>query len=395
MPQLQIPAQYQGADGFGGQWNPNIPSPPIGPGANPASMGFQLNAMDRAFQGMGMQVAANDADHFGFLQSQVAHLETQQWRQLYADIQYPMLVPVDRSAWEWAPSIERFTMDSQGRAQPMGNRAEDMPLVNVTRERLTLTVEDYWVGYDYTVGELEVARRVPGINLLGDKAMTANRVMDEALDRIMLIGDAAKGWDSLLQSPLVSRRLAHDPTAGTTPGHSSDFDPGMTWAGGKTGLQMANDINDAIDGIYTDTETVIRANTILLPPEQYQLISRTPISTDFPDRTVMDWVMNHNSYTAETGQPIMIRVCRGLETAGRTTAVSSLSHGGPASSDSAAARMIAYLRDPSVLRLHIPMSYRMGEAYMCGPYRYLVPGMMRTAGLEIRLPAAMRVVDGI
>ena len=57
--------------------------------------------------------------------------------------------------------------------------------------------------------------------------------------------------------------------------------------------------------------------------------------------------------------------------------------------------MIAYRRDPEVLRFHLPMDHRFGEPMRPAPYYYVVPGMFRTGGLEVRLPGAMRYMDGI
>ena len=142
--------------------------------------------------------------------------------------------------------------------------------------------------------------------------------------------------------------------------------------------RWARDINDAIDGIYVGTETVVRADTVLLPPSAHSLASRTLVTKEF-DMTVLKWVMENNSFTAETGQPLRIRVCRGLENAAAGNT----------------GRLIAYRRDPTVLRLHCPMTFSFDDVFMASPYRYVVPGMMRTGGLEIRQPGAIRYIDGI
>ena len=316
-------------------------------------------------------VRASDADHLGFLQSQVAQVETTPWRRLYATIQYPTLVPVDRSAWEWAASIERYTMDGFGRAAPMGQRATDMPLVNTTRDRLTQKIEDYWIGYDYSTAELEQARRVPMFNFLGEKAQLANRLMDEEIDRIVLEGRSDVGWDGLIANSPTG--VTHVDAANNHAGNS------RLWTN-KTGLEMAKDVNDAVGGIWTNSETIIQADTVLLPPQAFDIASRTPISSDFPNETVIEWVRRNNLYTAETGQNLLIRVCRGLE---------------DAASGSNNGALLAYRRHPDFLRLHMPMSFRLAAAQMSGPYRYIVPGMMRCGGLEIRIPASLRFVDGI
>ena len=316
----------------------------------------------------GYQGYAQDADHFGFLESQVAHIETTPWKTLYAEIQYPRLVPVDRGAWEWAPSILRYVTDGHGKAQPMGQRGTDMPLVATTRDSLTQYIESFWVGYDYSIAELEQARRIPQVNLLGEKSQLANRVMDELIDDIVLNGRPEYGWDSLFKSSAVTAADAKNNAAGNS----------KLWVN-KTGVEMANDINDAIDGIYVGSNTVLRADTVLLPPGAYTLASRTPINADQPLTTVLDWVKKHNSFTAETNQPLSVLQARELENAAAGNT----------------GRLVAYRKMLDVLRLHIAMSYRLDSPYMLSAYQYVVPGMMRTAGLEIRQPAGIRYIDGI
>jgi hypothetical protein len=57
--------------------------------------------------------------------------------------------------------------------------------------------------------------------------------------------------------------------------------------------------------------------------------------------------------------------------------------------------MIAYRRDPQVLKMHIPMTHRFLNVWQTGPLVFDVPGIFRLAGLEIRRPGAVRYVDGI
>ena len=351
----------------GGMGTPAIGAPAPGPGLfNPQPI--RVNAQDA------------DVDHLGFLQSMVAHIETTPWRRLYATIQYPTLVPIDRSAWEWAASIERYTMDGVGAAAPMGNRAEDMPLVATTRERLTQKIEDFWVGYDYSMGEMEQARRIPMWNFMGEKATLANRVMEELIDDIVLQGRPEYGWDGLLTNlPAGVVKAFARPTTGADEAQRN-------WEN-KTGLQMARDIQDAVADIWTTSETILMADTVLLSPSAYDLIARTPISADFPNQTALSWVTQNNLYTGQTGQALMVRVCRGLETASEASTTPAIAGGG--------GRMIAYCRKPEFLRLHMPMTFNFASPYMSGPYRYIVPGMMRTGGLEVRIPRSIRVVDGI
>lgn len=137
------------------------------------------------------------------------------------------------------------------------------------------------------------------------------------------------------------------------------------------------DINQGLSNVYTGTNTTAVADTLVLPWSRWLIISTKRI----PDtnETVLSFIQKNNVYTALTGQPLMIRGSRLLDTAGT---------GGTS-------RMIAYLRDPSVLKLHIPMPLRFLGVYQDGPMRWVVPGVFRLGGLDVRQPKGIIYSDGI
>lgn len=57
--------------------------------------------------------------------------------------------------------------------------------------------------------------------------------------------------------------------------------------------------------------------------------------------------------------------------------------------------MIAYRKDPQVLKAHIPMPHRFLPVYQDGPLHWVVPGVFRLGGLDIRRPKEVRYIDGI
>ena len=80
-----------------------------------------------------------------------------------------------------------------------------------------------------------------------------------------------------------------------------------------------------------------------------------------------------------TGQKLTIRANRFLTTAG----------------SGATARMIAYRRSPEVVKMHIPMRLRFLAPQGPEVFRYVVPGMFRLGGTDVRLPKEIRYYDGI
>jgi hypothetical protein len=306
-----------------------------------------------------------------FLTQQATSIETEVYRIVYPDIQYPQLIPVDTSANEWAKSITFFSMEKVGAADWLNHMAKDVPLADIARSKYEQGIEMAGIGYRYTLEELGSAMLIPGLNLTSERAEAARRAYEEFLDQVGLYGDTTKGWTGLVNDANVTI------IAATANGALNGETVSTEWED-KTADQIMNDFNNAITAAYTASKTVELADTVLLPVAEHARIAQMPRSTG-SDMTVLDWLQKYNVYTAQTNQPLTVRAVRGLETAGA---------GG-------VGRMVVYRRDPQVLKFHIPMPHRFLPVWQTGPMVFDVPGIFRTGGVEIRRPGAVRYVDGI
>jgi hypothetical protein len=300
----------------------------------------------------------------GFAVSQTAYIEQQVYQVQYPDIQYPALIPVDTSANEWAKSVTYYSTDKVGRAGWFHHYAKDLHIADIERSKNEVGIEMADVGYRWTLEELGQAMMIPGTNLGPDRAAAALRAYEEFMDDIALRGKAEKNMNGILNYPGITAVLA-----GIETGHT-------VW-NLKSVDGMIDDVNNAITGVYTESLTVEMADTILLPIQCLTLLSTKRI----PNTTAsgLEYLKLHNVYTQVTGVPLTIRGVRGLETAGQ---------GG-------SGRMIAYRKDPTVIKMHIPMTHRFLPIWQTAPLVFDVPGIFRVAGLEIRRPKAVRYVDGI
>jgi hypothetical protein len=296
--------------------------------------------------------------------SQTSHIEQEVYQTQYPDIQYPALIPVDTSANEWAKSVTYYSSDKVGRAGWFHHSAKDIHIADIERTKNEVGIEMADIGYRWTLEELGQAMMIPGTRLGPDRAAAALRAYEEFMDDIALSGKAEKNMSGIIDYPGITTVLA-----GIETGHT-------VWDQ-KTADAIIADVNNAITGVYTESLTVEMADTILLPIQCLTILStkRLPETT----ASVLDYIATKNVYTAITGRPLTIRGVRGLETAGQ---------GG-------SGRMVAYRRDPSVLKMHIPMTHRFLPVWQTGPMIFDVPGIFRVAGLEVRRPKAMRYVDGI
>jgi hypothetical protein len=301
-----------------------------------------------------------------FMVQQATYIETEVYEIQYPEIQYPNLIPVDTSGNEWAKSITFFSSDKVGQANWFHHMASDMPLADVARTKYEVGVEMAGIGYYYTTEEVSQAMMVPNYNLTAERGDAARRAYEEFMERISFFGDSTKNWTGLTNDANVT--IVASPADGT--GSSS------LWAN-KTADQMIRDANLLLTGVYTGSATVEMADTLLVPPDRY-----TTFATQRLTNTVasgLGWLQEFNTYTAMTGGDLTVRAVRGLETAGA---------GG-------VARMIAYRKDPSILKLHLPMPHKFLQVWQTTPLRFDIPGIFRTGGIEIRRPGSVRYMDGI
>jgi hypothetical protein len=314
-----------------------------------------------------MNIAVTDTMQQGlsFLLKQLEYIEPQVYQIQYPEIVYPELVPIDASAPEWINTISYYSMDLTGRPKWASGSATDIPFADVLRDRNETTVEMATIGYKYSIEEINKAR-ANGINLSADKAMAAREAYERYMDDLAFVGDASKGFAGLFNNAAVTAaNVPADGTGSTT-----------TWST-KTPDLILRDVNAVLTGIWSGTLGIEMADTLLLPLESFSEIATRRVDAN-STMTILAWIRENNIYTATTGRPLTIRSNRRLSTLGS---------GGTR-------RMMAYRRSPDVVKMHVPMRLSF-LAPQLNLLQYVVPGMFRTGGVEIRRPGAARYADGI
>jgi len=294
----------------------------------------------------------------GFVTSQTSHIETQVNEVEYADIQYQDLVPVDTSAPEYAQTVTYYSADKFGAAEFINGNAEDMPLVGSERTKHETAIHMAGVGYEYGFQEIGQAQML-GRSLPVELAMAARRAYEEKVDGVAFKGDTSKGFVGLINSTAVTAASAAT----------------GTWAS-ATAENIFKDINGALEGVRSATTSVALADTLLLPESVGQYLATPMAGSGIP---IYEYIKKYNLYTMRTGKELMIRTVNGLETAGA----------------SSTKRVVAYRRDPEVLKMHIPMVHRFLPAMQNGPLKIMVPGVFALGGLDIRRPKEVRYMDGV
>lgn len=314
------------------------------------------------------QVRLMDAgDPLAFMISQATSLESEIRKIRYVDIQYPGLAMVDTSASAWAKSITYFSEDMTGEVGWFSNMAQSVPYSDVFRTKHEVRVEMLAAGYKYNLEEINQAMMVPGESLSNRRAMAAKRKVEEFIDNLFLMGDTTKGWLGLLnQAGAIVNRT-------DVAGNNANA---RLWSG-KDDEAILMDINTLLNGVYEESDTVELADTLLLPPEAWALLSYKRLTDS--SMTLLQWVRTANSYTAKTNQPLNIREVVPLKRMGS---------GGTG-------RMVAYRNAPDVVRFHMPMPHTFFPVRQINVMEYEVAGICRVGGLEVMLPKAMRYADGM
>lgn len=313
-----------------------------------------------------MRMNLNDQAALSFLVQQATHIEAEVYKIRYPDLQYKQLIPIDTSANDWAKSVTFYSMDQTGAAAWFHHYATDMRFADVTRAQHEEAIHMAGIGYRYTLQELGFAQQMPGVQLTPERAEAAVRGSEEFVDAKAFTGDASKGWEGLINNSGVTRVDAANDGTGAS----------RLWST-KTSDQIIRDVNDALTAVYTGSLTVEMADTVLLPIAALGILANKRIEST--EGNALEWLKKYNVYTQITGRPLDIRGVLGLESAG-TAGVG---------------RMVLYRRDPSVLKMHMPMSHRFLPVWQTGPLIFDVPGIMRLGPVEIRRPASVRYVDGI
>ena len=234
-----------------------------------------------------------------FLQSQAAHIESRVRMIEHGSIQYPALVGISREASPHADSIIYYSFDHSGTMVDLANRANDFPNVEITEDQHSVQIQHKGLAYDWSDREIGRARLV-GQNLSDRKVRAAFRIAEEEKERTFLEGDVGYGWDGMINNPNIPR--AWHGTSWTTDSDENVF----------------NSVNQLIGGAWAQTRQVYICDTLLLPVDTFVALGR-PMGND-ANQSVMDYIRKYNPYTALTGNPLMIRTLRQLDTAGDTGA---------------------------------------------------------------------------
>ncbi|MCY0150891.1 DUF2184 domain-containing protein [Hoeflea sp. G2-23] len=306
-----------------------------------------------------------------FVIGQGRNIETKIYQRRYPTFNYGAHVPIVTEGNEWAIGTTFFTVDAAGEAKFLSGAGTDMPFNQVNRDQASHDFAMIGSGWEWNLEEINQAS-LYGINLNDTKAMSATDKVERLLNSIAMAGTTEKNWTGLVNSGSVSRAdvaATGDQNGGTD---------STLWKH-KTNDQIVIDINEVLSRVGTNTEEVEWADTLRVPPEAFRLLASRRLGDGDGMLRLIDFIRSGNVYTATTGQPLDIQPLRELATA----------------SEDGGGRMMAYRKDPEVLRFHLPMPRRVLQPRQKSIMGFETGIIARTGGTEWRLPGAAAYADEI
>ena len=287
----------------------------------------------------------------GFVVSQRSHIETEVLRKPYPAIKYPRMIPIDTSANPFAASVTHFSQDSVGKAKFVNGKGDDVPLVNLLRQKFEQGVNMAGIGYSFSLEEIGSAQQL-GQSLSSDGADASRMAYEQLVDEVAFVGDTQLGIEGLYNMTGITSAAAGATFAASTPD------------------EVLTIINTALTGIETSSLGVEVADTIVLPLKTAGTMERRLGETS---DTVLDFIARANRYTRQSGQTLNVEFDYRLD---------------------ALNKMLVYRRDPSVLKMHMPMPLQF-IAPQAVNLEVKVLGMFRFAPVNIRRPGAVRYITGV
>lgn len=322
-------------------------------------------------------LTTRDAAALTFVQGQAYRVNAQVIAQPYPQWAFNELVFVETTGNPWAPGVMTYTSDWSGAAKFVSGYAKDMPFADVSQEMQLKSFHLAGIGYQWNIEEVNTALNIVGGTLQARRAEAARMTYQKFMWDTTLFGQAEKGMQGLTNYTGVPAVAATADGTGSATEWVSAAGVGL-----KSPEKIVRDFNQALAGVDSATFGSVLANKVLLPERAYLYMAGTPYSA-LGNETILSFLLRNNLYTLKTGQPLMIRSLRELNTSATT--------GGTAGKG----RMVAYYDDPSMVKLHLPMPHQFLPVMQDGWANFVIPGIFRTGGVEMLAPTTAYYLDGV
>lgn len=289
------------------------------------------------------------------------------------EIKYPQfegrkLAPVNSEGGAWTDSILAEYFDKVGNAEWATGEDETFPRADIKGAEVRTPVRAIKTGFGYSWMEIQRAAHNK-TDLQQRRVSAAIFSYEKKLDSVIWSGDAKVKIGGFLSDTSVPRANA-----------SADGTAGATTFASKSAQKIVDNINDCMAKPWLDSGMLHKPNRLLLPPEQFELISKTRYddgSGFSGGYTILSWLLSNNRWF--------------MNGAGEIVPVNKLKGGGPTAG---ADCMIAYEYNSENLELYIPYPQNFFPVQQSG-FQFMVPSLGMTGGIVWRYPKSANIVEGI
>ena len=298
-----------------------------------------------------------DASEAYFFARELEQIMVEQFDVKKAALKARLFVPQDTSIDPGADIVTYTQYESFGKAKRIKDFGDDVPMVGLNGEQFPQKMQSYGLGFNYSIGELRAAAKA-GRPLERDRVDAVRRGIDQAFEDVAATGDADAGLYGLLNITAADTFTATNKTGG-----------GTAWSGALPDEILA-DLNGMVRQVKVNTKEVENISRILLPTEQYEIISNTARSST-SDTTILGFFLGNNP-------GIEVMSWERLSTAGS---------GG-------VTRMVGYNPDRMLVRQLVAVDFEMLAPQQVN-MSYKVIAHMRTGGVISPYPKSICYSDSI
>ena len=308
--------------------------------------------------------AMRDADTGIFFARELEMKLAKAFEVKYPQFQARSLFPMNTEGGPWVDTIVAEYYNKIGVAEIGTGEETEMPRADIKGGELRSVVRPIVTSFGYSWLEVQRAMHV-GKALEQRRANAAIHAYEYKLNNIAFFGDEKAGLEGFLTNTDVPNSAA----AATGTGSA------RTFASKIANPQLIiDDINALMAKPWSDSKMIHFPNTLLMPPDQYRLISETKASA-YTDKTILQSLMENNIF---------------LKQGGKVLPVNELKGAGTGDSDI----MVAFEYNSDNLEMYIPYDLNFFAVQQKG-LQFVVPALGMTGGVIWRYPKSANINYGI
>ena len=315
----------------------------------------------RAYKNGKMNVPNMTVKNAGMAEDLIVELEDQAFDENFRDITYRDVVPTQFGNNLAVSGYSNKKFDIQGKAKIIGGYSDDLPTASFSEKGRRSEVKLFGIAYQWNIVELARAAAT-GEPMEENRAEVCRFGMESSLNDLCYKGNEHEGIYGLFNHPSVPYAVVSGNAGGTS----------TKWSD-KSADEILADVNSMCNGMVIDSNNRYVPTRMLLPLEQYHLISSQRIPET--DHTVLTWIVEKSPYINNANFFRATPECKGAGMAGEDVAL-----------------VMDY--DARYFEMKVPYAPQFLPAQVQSLH-WKRPMIATSGGLVVRIPEALNLFGGI